>query len=264
MMDEMWFYFEESGDFGYPPSAVESHVIATVIVPDRDLDEVKSFVADANERWGREELKGKKMSPSRRLRVCEFIAKANIVAVATMTDNLLIPPDSLVDHRIRQAAALAQAYARSEARLREDPIALATRDRLIGKLGLESELPNDAFIQFLMLMPIHFHNAMQAALFYYRDAAFRDEFAHLRFVFDGKMVNQRAEGEELLVEVLPGIIAHDHRFVWTVPLEISDDQDHPYFTEHRFQGDDDPRGVGVKELLRDGLEFETSHDVPGI
>lgn len=260
----MWSYFEESGDFGYPSSGFESNVLATVIVPDRELDRVGSFVAASNKRWGRVELKGRKMSPARRLRVCEFIADTDIILVATMTDNLLIPSGELVGHRLRQAAAVADAYARSESRQRGDTAALATRDRLIGKFGLESELPNDAFIQFLMLMPIHFRDAIQAALFYYRDPAFRDEFARLRFVFDGKKVSDRAEGEELLVEVLPGIMAHDRRFVWTVPDEISNDHDHPYFAEHRFPGDNDPRGVGVRQLLRDGLQFETSQDFAGI
>ena len=74
MAVEMWFYFEESGDFGYPSAGFESNVIATVIVPDRELEKVESFVADANRRWRRSELKGKKMSPARRLQVCEFMA----------------------------------------------------------------------------------------------------------------------------------------------------------------------------------------------
>lgn len=260
----MWFYFEESGDFGYPTSGFESDVLVTVIVPDRELKRVESFVSESNKRWRRSELKAKKMSPTRRLRVCEFIATANIAIAATMTDNLLIPLGELVDHRIRQAVMAANAYARSEAPKRGDLSALATRDRLVGKFGLESELPNDAFIQFLMLMPIHFRDAIQAALFYYRDPAFQDEFARLRFVFDGKTVNKRAEGEELLVEVLPGIMAGDRRFVWNVPPEISDDHGHPYFTEHRFRREDDPRAVGVRELLQEGLQFEASHDFAGI
>lgn len=264
MAIEMWFFFDESGDFGYPGAGFESNVIATVIVPDRELEKVESFVTDAKRRWHRHELKGKKMSPARRLQVCEFIAETNVAVVVTITDNLLVPGNGLTNYRLRQAAVVTESYRRSEARRLGDAGTLATRNRLIGKFGLADELPNDAFIQFLMLMPIHFRDAIQAALFYYRDDAFRDEFARLRFIFDGKKVNERAEGEELLVEVLPGIMARDHRFVWRVPSEISNDHEHPYFTAHRYPGDDDPRGVGVRELLREGLQFETSHEFAGI
>jgi hypothetical protein len=262
----VYFFFDESGEFRIA-GRTNPDVIAGLICPDSHLDRIEDFVVERQKDWGLDELHHAELSDDQRQTVCDFISGPFLAATVVLTDGLLVTEEELFDWRLRQAGRMASDYERSLTARRGDAEAEALRNRLIKRTGLSATLSDDQFLQFGMLMPRLVLDALQAALFAYRDPPWRENWATLKWIFDGKLAAgtpaKRSAGEKLLEEIVPRIFAGDERFTLTVPDEIGDDSAHPYFAAHRLPGGED-RDVGVRDLFRQGFDFESSKDHVGL
>ena len=86
----MLFYFDESGDFGFPLDRFDSYTQAGVICPESETATVDNYLQDRCHRWGLDELHATHLSPGGRIHVCRFIAASNLQLVAQGTDSEMV------------------------------------------------------------------------------------------------------------------------------------------------------------------------------
>lgn len=258
-------YLDESGDFSIKEtegSIPNTSVVASLVVPDSRHDFVSTEVEKVKRRLKLSgELHFSTLGQTDRRLVCKSIAAMDLAASVTLTDNLLVPEAEFQSWRSRQAQKIDEAFKRSKAAATGDIESRQLRKRLLKLANPFLSMSAPEYLQFGALLPLTVLDSLQAALIFFQDQTWRNDFASFRWTFDGKLAAQtpgkKSSGEKLLEITLPKIFAGDERFRLRVPDEIADDLNHPYFVEHRMAGEG-PRDVGIHQLLKHPFKFEDS------
>jgi hypothetical protein len=87
---------DESGKFAGPDRGkVGVGVLAGVVYPESQIDQIAAFVSDRCAQWNQTEFKGPKLSTERVIEVCEFMSSNDVRVVAHVTDSTLMTPDAV-------------------------------------------------------------------------------------------------------------------------------------------------------------------------
>ncbi len=268
----MQFYFDESGDFGFPEDRFDAYVQAGVVCPDSVVPQLDAFLESRQEKWGVSELHAAELSPGRRLRICRFIAECPVVLVSQTIDTEGADRSAILRYRLAQAATLSKnlkMYRRSGATM---PGYEEAVDRYTKRTGLASQISDGEFIQATLAIDLLF-DAMQRAIGAFLEDEWREDFNRLDFIVDAKLPGKVAAGEKMLRDLIGPAIGSNRRFALDVPNTWhSCDPPHPFIekfgTESGWfaaqQKHIDQPGIAAGPIFRDGLRFEDSRSLAGL
>jgi Protein of unknown function (DUF3800) len=265
-------FFDESGDFGFPPDRFDSSVQAGVVCPDSFLDELRRFVDERHDKWEVTELHATGLTAGQRLTLCRFIANSPLELVAYATDTELADRDAIQQWRLAQAAAMRRNldwYREQGGRAADVEKWMDTR---MSRSALASRISDTEFIQAVLFVSVIFA-ALQKSLVFFSGDRWRPDFHRFAFILDAKLPNKLGAGEKFLRESIVPILGSNARF----RLEMVDtwkDADPPHPFIERFERTGGWSGVqrtrtaedaiDLSGIFEDGLRFEQSHRHPGL
>jgi len=253
-------YFDESGDFAFPIERFDAYTQAVVICPDSKMAVVENYVADRLATWGLAELHARDLDDDQLWDVCKFIRAQQLPALVQATDTTAVTLKDIETHRIAQAAQL-QSNADEWRRAGGNSESIAKwYDTQILRSAHPGKLHNSEWVQADLLVDL-IHQAINKGIVFFHRDEWRPDFETFRFVFDAKLSRKRARGEKHLDAVLLGFLASNPdriAIIWVE--EWSDPPVHPFHRNFLADGG----GVDLRKLFEYGLEFESSHDRPGL
>ncbi len=268
----MHLFFDESGDFAFPPDRFDAYVQAGAVCPDSFLSELQGFLEDRQERWDCAELHATELTVGQRLRMCRFIASSPLELVAYATDTELADRQAIQRWRLAQAAGLRRNLDWYRKQGGRAPDVEKWLDAGIARAGLASRISDTEFIQAVLFVDVIFA-ALQKSLVFFVGDEWRPDFHSFAFVLDGKLPNKLGAGEKFLRDAIVPILGSNARF----QLDLVDtwknaDPPHPFVERfERAGGWSGSRRARVEEevidlsaIFQDGLRFEASHDHPGL
>jgi hypothetical protein len=253
-------YVDECGSFEFPEHRFDAYAIAAVTVPDSEARAVEKAVQRLKVQLNMGELHALELSDAELEEACRELAKLPIGAACTLTDTDLIPPGDILDWRIRQAGQLAHAWERSQAKASGAADAKGEFEKLLGWIAHKGRISDGEFVEFGALMPQVVADGLQAALAYYRDLDWGPDLGRFGFIFDAKLAGKASKAERYLERALPGIMHADRRFVLVSPIEWREHPTHPFLQNFLL----DEGFVDLKKILVGNMQFEASHDHPGL
>jgi hypothetical protein len=268
----MHCFFDESGDFGFPPDRFDCYTQAAVICPDSYLPDLREFVAGRYAHWGVRELHASELSPGRRLRLCRFIAQSPLQFAVQATDTELADRPSLGRWRKMQSKLLIENLEWYRAQGGSAESAEHWMIANAKKVSLPSRISDSEFLQAILLVDL-VHTALQKSLFLYVDPEWHKDFERFAFVADGKLPGKLGAGEKFLSQMLVPMLGSNARFTLDlVDLWKDNDPPHPFIANFRRPGGwSGARRAHVREdvidlsaIFEEGVRFEESHDHPGL
>ena len=268
----MHYFFDESGDFGFPSDRFDCYVQAAVICPEDYLDELRQFVEDRHRRWDCTELHATKLHPGHRLRMCRFIAESALELIAFVTDTEVVDRQAIQRWRLGQAATLRRNLDWYRKQGGQAPDIESWMDAAMGKAGLPTRISDSEFIQATLFVDVIFA-ALQKSLFLFADDTWRLAFRDFAFILDGKLPRKLGASEKFLRDSIVPILGSDARFVLGLPDTWNDaDPPHPFIVRFETSGgwsgtrrqrvQDDV--IDLSAIFENGLRFEQSHEHAGL
>ena len=202
----MYFYFDESGDYGFPGGEFDCYVQAALICPDDALVPMDEFVSACRAEWGVDELHATELEPAQRLEIAQFIGSSDCQLLVHATDTIMISKGNLEEFRLAQAAGLKRNldwYRRESTRARGAPVAEIENWylRAIKRAGLSAQVSHGEFIQASFLIGLILE-AFKKSLIIFHEDQWRESFRDFHFVLDAKLPGKMAAGEKFLNESL--------------------------------------------------------------
>ena len=251
-------FFDESGDYAFPPNRFDCYVQAAVVCPESALEGAEGFVRDRCVEWDLEELHAYRLSAQQLLEIAEFLADMPIELCVQLTDTVLTTTEVIRSCRLDQAAAYQRSidnYRRSGGR---DPRVIANLQAQIKKAGLASQIAHGEFVQATLLVDGAVQ-AIQRALYAYGADDWRDAFREFRFIVDGKLSGKKSAGEKYLSTMIVDLIAAPSRHRFDYRPGWHDDPVHPWVDRFCANGN-----VKLDPLFEHGLQSTASQKQPGL
>ena len=269
----MFFYFDESGDYGFPDDRFDCYVQAALICPDSSLEDVAAFVDDRKSAWGIGELHATDLSAKQLLAIARFIGGSDCHLLAYVTDTALVSGEQIAQFRLGQAATLKRnldRYRRESTRARGRPVAEIENWMLrqIKRAGLSSQISHGEFAQAHYLLVL-IRDALQKSLFVFYEDRWRDTFRDFHFIFDAKLPRKMAAGEKYLNDsVLPALGSQRGKTLGILDT-WKEDPVHPFVEKfernrERVLGEELEGVIDLRRIFEHGLRFESSADHPGL
>jgi hypothetical protein len=269
----MYFYFDESGDYGFPDGEFDCYVQAALICPEDALAAMDEFVAARRAEWGVDELHATELEPVQRLEVAQFVGASDCQLLAHATDTTLISKGTLEEFRLAQAARLERNldwYRRESIKARGAPVAEIEEWylRAIKRAGLSAQVSHGEFIQASFLVGLILE-AFKKSLICFHGDQWREGFHDFHFVLDAKLPGKMAAGEKFLNESLvPALGSMRGKSIDTVDT-WREPPVHPFVEKFsaengRIAGEEVGDAIDLKKVFEHGLNFENSADRSGL
>lgn len=268
----MFFYFDESGDYGFPEDAFDCYVQAALICPNSAIDEIDQFVSACCSEWGVQELHAVELDPGQILEIAKFIGDGDCQLLANVTDTTLITKSSIEEFRLAQAAGLKRDLDRYRRQSTEE-LGAPVKEiedwqlRQLKRAGLASQISHGEFIQAIFLFELILEAFKKGLIFFYEDR-WRDSFHDFHFTLDAKLPGKLAAGEKFLNESLLPVLGSkgqsiDNPDVWR------EEPVHPFvekFTadKGRVAGEEVEDAIDLNRVFEHELQFKSSAEQNGL
>jgi hypothetical protein len=268
----MLFFFDESGDFGFPLDRFDSYTQAGVIYPESEATAVDQYVQDRCERWGLDELHATHLSPGRRIHVCRFIAGSNLQLVAQGTDSEMVTRETLARHRAGQAETIRRNLDWYRTQGGDTPEVEAWLKARAKSSELPSRISDTEFVQADLLVDLVFE-ALQKSLIRYIADEWRPAFEEFRFTIDAKLSGKLGPGEKFLQHALVPILGSNARFDLVMVDTWKDAQPpHPFIANFERPGGwsgsrrrrVEHDVIDISAIFENGLDFKSSKEYAGL
>jgi hypothetical protein len=269
----VYFFFDESGDYGFPRDQFDCYAQAALICPDSVLDIVDVFAEGRKTAWGIGELHASKLEPDQLLEIASFIGQSDCQLLSSATDTVMTTKDQIEQFRLDQAAKLKgnlDWYRQKSTEARGAPVT-EIEDwmlRTIKRAGLRSQISHGEFVQAQYLVEL-IAAALQKSLYLYYEDRWRNDFNDFYFVLDAKLPGKMAAGEKYLNDsLLPVLGSGGNRSLGLVDT-WKEEPRHPFVEKFeldhgRIRGEDVEGVIDLKLLFEHGLRFEPSTDHHGL
>lgn len=267
------FFFDESGDYGFPEERFDCYVQAALVCPDSVLPAIAAFVDQRKAAWGVEELHATKLDLDQLLEVARFIESSDCQLLAHVTDTVLVTKNGIAEFRLGQAARLKRNldwYRRESTKARGAPVAEIEEWYLrhIKRAGLASQISHGEFVQALYLVELVI-DAVQKALLLYHEERWRDDFEDFYFVLDAKLPTKMASGEKYLNDSLVPALGSRPGEGLVLVDTWQENPVHPFVQkfagkEGRIRGHDVESAIDLSLMFEHGLDFADSKKEAGL
>lgn len=269
----MHFYFDESGDYAFPANGFDCYVQAALICPDSVLASLEIFVEGRKAAWGVEELHATELQLEQLVEIARFIGGSDTQLLAHVTDTVLVSKGQVAQFRLDQAASLKHNldwYRRESTKAIGAPVA-EIEDwmlRHIKRAGLGSQISHGEFVQAHYVLEL-IADALQKSLYAFFEDPWREDFHDFHFILDAKLPNKMAAGEKYLNDsIRPVLGSRRHESLGHIET-WNENPVHPFVRKFsiengRIAGETIDRGIDLNLIFEHGLQFESSHNHPGL
>jgi hypothetical protein len=272
-IDQVYFYFDESGDYAFPEDRFDCYVQAALIGPDSVLASLEGFVEERKADWGVDELHATDLEPGQRVELARFIGESDCQLLAHVTDTVLVTKEGIAQFRLDQAASLKgnlDWYRRESTQAIGAPVR-EIEDwmlRHIKRAGLATQISHGEFVQARYLTEL-IADALQKSLYLFFDDRWREEFSDFYFILDAKLPSKMAAGEKYLNDsILPVLGSRRHKPLGLVST-WKEEPLHPFVEKFglergRIRGEEVKGAIDLNLIFEHGLRFESSALHPGL
>ncbi|MCW2920748.1 MAG: hypothetical protein JWL76_622 [Thermoleophilia bacterium] len=255
----MHFYFDESGDFGFPTDRFDCYTQAALACPDSRSDALQSYVEDRCREWDVEELHATDLADDQIEALCRHIASEPFVLTVTAFDTATTSAKGIASWRAGQADKIAEGR---DWYSKQGEGSQAVIDHMISlekRARFASRCSDGQFVQGMFWIDV-IYRALQQSVIVYRDDSWRDDFGDFRFVLDAKLPGKMDASEKWLRDTIGPIVHSNPRHYSLALLDTwAEPPVHPFVEKY-----DTGVGVSVGKLLEGGFQCVDSRSEPGL
>lgn len=270
----MHIFFDESGDYSFPPDRFDCYVQAALICPDSQLESVDAYVEARKQELGVVELHAASLTSPQLLGIAGFIgATSGCQLLAHVTDTALVTRSRIAEFRLDQAAKIERnldQYRQESTRVRGRPVPEIEEWMLrqIKRAGLASQITDGEFGQAQYLVEL-ISAALQKSLLAYAHESWAGDFADYGFVVDAKLPRKLAAGEKYLNDLLVPVLGSRRGMPLIIPSNWTGPPAHPFIEKYQRdrgirRGVEVENPVDLNAVFEHGLSFENSAERPGL
>lgn len=269
----MKFFFDESGDFGYPSAGYDCYVIAGVICPESVLPRLESLVESLKTAFEVEELHATEMNDEQRLAFATGLANTEIRFVAFASDTELDSKASIQAFRFAQAANYqdgADKYIKETTAIGQAPdegIQEFT-DRAVKRAAYSTRVSDSELVQTHYTLEL-IQQSLQCSLLLFHENRWRSAFGEMHFELDGKLRDKLSHGEKMLEDVLmPSLESRPDNALGVID-SWKTKPPHPFIAKYEIAdvtvGDVKAEaGFDLRKIFEHGLNFVDSSSSAGV
>jgi hypothetical protein len=257
----MHHFYDESGDFSFPPDRYDAYTQAVLICPDSKLADIDEWVNAKAAEWAVDELHATSLTDNQIFEICRFIRAQQLPLLVQATDTNGITRETIAAHRLDQAVRVHENAERWKAAGGSAESIERWYDRHVSRIAYVGRVSDSEWVQADLLVNL-IHHALNKTIAAFLDDKWRDDFRDFRFIVDAKLAGKLAAGEKYLRDVLlPALGSNPDRFSLIGVIEWRESSPmHPY--EEKYGTGDGT--VDLRVLFEHGLQYEPSENHPGL
>jgi hypothetical protein len=261
---QMKIFTDESGDFSLTHTQNHS-LVTSLICTEAVYEDIKRFMYAFENKFNNGlELKGSKLTPELRLRVCDFVKKnhEHLKISVTIISPEMVSQWELDQYRALQALTFKKNknwYINAGGKASE---ILEHYDRVAKIAEYNTRLNDQDFLQSIMLVQ-QLQRVLTYCIVYFIEPKFRKYFHNFSFIFDGKQPGKTSTMEKYIKNNVKPFLDGNSKSGHTVPVPSVWKEGHPFVDNFFIDVDNSRKGVSLNKIFND-LIFVDSRDEAGL